>query len=164
MTVMADTTIKQPIYIGSDRRSLVATILTGFVVGVGGWLLDLAIQRFFVVPVFCNDANSFSVCANGGTIAWVIAIVIVSVIGLFSLVRINVFRPLLVVLAAVAALWGVFGWLGPLAWWQATLWQGVLFALAYILFTWIARTERFPVAFIVTVLVIILLRLVVVTS
>ena len=161
---MADTTVKQPIYIGSDRRSIVSTILAGFAVGAAGWLLNLAIQRFFVEPVFCRNADSFSACANGGTVAWVIAIIIVSAVGLFSLVRTGIFRPLLVVLAAVVTLWGAASWLGPLTWWQATLWQGALFALAYILFAWIARTERFPVAFIVTILVIIILRLVVLSA
>lgn len=162
MTVMAE--VKQPIYISSDRRSIMTTLATGLFVGVAGWLLNLAIQRFFVEPIFCRNADSFAMCANGGTIAWVIAIIIVSAAGLFSLVRIGVFRPLLVVLAAVIALWGVSSWLGPLEWWQAMLWQGALFALAYMLFTWIARAERFPVAFIVTILVILLMRLVVVSA
>jgi len=162
MTAMADTTVKQPIYIGSDARSIVATIVTGFAVGASAWLLNLAVQRFFVEPVFCNNADSFAMCANGGTIAWVLAIIITSAIGLFALVRIGIFRPLLVALAATIALWGISSWLGPVVWWEATLWHGLLFALAYILFMWIARAERFPVAFIATILAIILLRIVVV--
>lgn len=161
---MANTAITQPMYVGSDRRSIINIALTGLGVGIIGWLLNLAIQRFFVIPVFCNNTDSFSMCANGGTIAWVIAMIIVSAVGLFSLVNIGVFRPLLAVLATMVALWGVSTWLGPLEWWHAMLWHGGLFALAYLLFTWIARTERFPVAFIASVLVVLLLRLVVVSA
>jgi len=161
---MAQDTLRQPIYISSDRRSIVQTLLVGLAVGILGWLLDMAIQRFFIEPVFCRNADSFSMCANGGTIAWVIAIIIASAIGLFSLIRINVFRPLLVVLAAAVTLWGVSGWLGPLVWWQALLWHGALFAVAYLLFVWLARAERFPLAFITTIVVILLLRLVVLSA
>jgi hypothetical protein len=161
---MAQGDVKQPIYISTDQRSIVATVLTGFMVGAIGWLLNLGLQRFFVEPVFCNNTDAFSLCANGGTIAWVIAIVIASAAGLFSLVRAGIFRPLLVVLAAFITLWGVSNWLGPLAWWQAALWQGILFALAYALFAWVSRTERFPVAFILTIAIIIILRLVAVNA
>jgi len=144
----------------SERRSVLTTVLTGLAVGVVGWLLSLGLQRFFIEPVFCRNPDAFSTCAQGGTVAWVVAVVIISALGLIALVRTGVFRPLLVVLAAIAALWGASAWLGPLAWWQALIWHGVLFALAYALFGWIARTQKFPIAFVATIVIIIALRLV----
>ena len=157
---MADIEVPTPYYMTTERRSLIATAVIGFLVGALGWALNLGVQRFFVEPIFCRNVDSFANCAQGGTISWVIAIVIVSAVGLFALVRASVFRPLLVVLATIVALWGVFGWLGPMTWWMAILWHGALFALAYALFGWIARSDRFPVAFIAIIVIILLLRLV----
>ena len=59
---------------------------------------------------------------------------------------------------------GIASWIGPLSWWQASLWHGALFALAFGLFTLIARIERFGIAFVATVLLILLFRLVVVNA
>lgn len=157
---MADAEVNSPYYISSERRSVITTALTGLGVGILGWILNLGLQRYFIEPVFCRDTNAFNACAQGGTIAWVVAIVIVSAVGLVALVRTSIFRPLLVVLAAIIALWGASGWLGPLVWWQAILWHGLLFALAYALFGWIARTDKFPIAFIAIIIIIVLLRVV----
>lgn len=151
-------------YVAPDRRSVLGTVLTGLVVGVVGWLLSLAIQTWIIDPVFCRSPQTFAVCANGGTIGWVIAMILVSIASLLSLVRNGVFRPLLVVLASLIALWGASAWLGPLPWWQGMLWHGVLFALAYALFAWVARLSNFLIAVIVTIVLIVAARLVVIGS
>src|SRR4051812_20656734 len=127
------------VYVESDKRSMIGAAVTGLLVGVVGWLASMAIQTWIIEPIFCRSAQTFSVCSNGGTIAWAVALIIVSIVGLLSLVRTGVFRPLLVVLASLVTLWGVSAWLGPLPWWQALLWHGLLFAAAYSLFAWIAR-------------------------
>lgn len=157
---MAEVGTDSPYYMSTERRSLIATTLSGLAVGIVGWLLSIGLQRFFIEPVFCRNADAFATCAQGGTVAWIVALVIASAVGLVVLVRTSVFRPLLVVLAAIITLWGVSTWLGPLVWWQALLWHGLLFALAYALYGWLARAEKFPVAFISTVVVILALRLV----
>lgn len=151
-------------YIAPDRRSVVGTLLTGLVVGLVGWLLSLAIQMWIIEPIFCRSPQTFAVCANGGTIGWAIAMIIASVASLLSLVRSGVFRPLLVVLASIIALWGASAWLGPLPWWQGILWHGALFALAYVLFAWVARLTNFLLAVIITIVLIIAARLVVINS
>ena len=160
---MAEVTTRS-VYITPDRRSVVGTLLTGLAVGIVGWLLNLAIQAWIIEPVFCRSPQTFAVCANGGTIAWVIAMILVSIASLLSLVRSGVFRPLLVVIASLIALWGVSLWLGPLAWWQAMLWHGALFAVAYGLFSWVARLSNFLLAVIVTTILIIASRFVVINS
>lgn len=151
-------------YVAPDRRSILGTVLTGLVVGLVGWLLSLAIQTWIIDPVFCRSPQTFAVCANGGTIGWVIAMILVSIASLLSLVRNGVFRPLLVVLASLIALWGASAWLGPLPWWQGMLWHGVLFALAYALFAWVARLSNFLIAVIITIVLIVAARLIVIGS
>lgn len=152
------------VYVAQERRSVVGAAVTGLIVGVVGWLVSLAIQAWIIEPIFCRSAQTFNVCSNGGTIAWTVALIIVSIVGLLSLVRTGVFRPLLVVLATLIALWGVSAWLGPLPWWQALLWHGVLFALAYSLFAWVARIQSFLLSLIVTIVLIIIVRFVVLNS
>jgi hypothetical protein len=119
----------------------------------------LLVQNFFIANVFCRSADDFAVCANGGTVAWSVAFVIVGVVSVFALVRSSVYRPLLVVLAAFVALWGIAPWLAPLAWYWAAVWNIVLFALAYALFAWLATIERFLYSFIATAIVVVLVRL-----
>lgn len=134
--------------------------LVGLVVGLVGWLLNMFFRQAVVVPLFCNSPDSFGVCNNGGTYTWWAATVILTVASLFVMVRRNVYRPLLVVMAVIASLWGSWLWLGYLEWWHATLWQGVLFGLGYALFTLIARIANFGISLGVMVAVVIALRLI----
>lgn len=143
-----------------QRNALVASASIGAGVGLFGWLLALLVQNFFIVNVFCRSADDFGVCANGGTVAWGVGFVIVGVASIFALVRTNVYRPLLVVLAAFFALWGIAPWLAPLAWYWAALWNIVLFALAYAVFAWLATIDRFLYSVLATVVVVVLARLV----
>lgn len=152
------------VYVAPDRRSIVGTFVTGALVGVFGWLLSLAVRTWIIDPVFCHSTQSFSICANGGTVAWTVAMIITSIVGLLVLVKSGVFRPLLIIIAAFIALWGVSGWLGPLPWWQAMLWHGGLFAVAYGLFAWVARVKAFLLALVLTIGLIIVTRLVVTNS
>ncbi len=152
------------VYVAQEQRSVIGAAITGLFVGIVGWLVSMAIQAWIIEPIFCRSAQTFNVCSNGGTIAWTVALIIVSIVGLLSLVRTGVFRPLLVVLATLIALWGVSAWLGPLTWWQALLWHGVLFALAYSLFAWVARIQSFLLSLVVTIVLIIIARFVVLNS
>jgi len=155
---------KSQFYVPQERRSFIGVVVTGFLVGVLSWLLSLGLQAWIIEPIFCRSEQSFDICANGGTIAWTASVIIVSFLGLLSMVRTNVFRPLLVVIATLIALWSVSAWLGPLEWWQAMLWHGLLFGLAYIVFAWVARIQNFLLSLVVTIILIILARLVVINS
>lgn len=143
----------------SNRRVLTRVAATGAGVGLAGWLLSLAVSNFFIVPVFCRSADSFGICAQGGDYAWTISFIVVSIVAVFALVRLNVYRPLLVVLAAFVALIGIAPWLAPLAWYWAALWNVALFGLAYAVFAWLATMENFLNSLIATIVVVILARL-----
>ena len=135
-------------------RRVWLTAATGALVGILSWLFSLFLQWVFIEPVFCQSTDSFSTCANGGTISIVLALAVVSSLGLLSLIRLAVYRPLLIVLASLVTLAGVNGWLGSLSWYEASAWYGLLFAITYVLYAWIARLVSFPVA-LITMLVII---------
>lgn len=141
------------------RESLINAGLIGLGVGVVGWLLTIAFTNFIMEPIFCRSADTFTVCDNGAAISWGVAHVVAAVASVLALVRTNVYRPLLVVLAALIALWGLSAWLAPLAWYWQLLWQAVLFALAYGLFAWLAALERFTLSIVATIVVVVLIRL-----
>lgn len=150
-----------PIYT-VGRNSLIVAFAVGAFVGLFGWLLMLAINNWVLTPVFCRSSDSAAVCLNAPLTAWVISYVLMSIVGLFALIRANVFRPLLVVLAALVTLWAVGLWFAPVLWGFGLLWGAILFALAYALYTWLASVESFLVASILTVVVVILMRLLIV--
>lgn len=140
------------------RGLLFAALAVGAFVGLFGWALTVAINGWVLNPVFCRSADTASACANADITAWIIAHVLVSIVGLFMLIRANIFRPLLVTLAAMITLWAIGLWFLPSVIWAGLLWETILFALAYALFTWIASMKRFSYSLIVIVILVILFR------
>ena len=141
-------------------RDLVLAFIIGIFVGAFGWLINLFLLNYFIEPVFCGSQDSLSACANGSTIAWVLAHVLVVGASVVALLRAEIYRPLLVALAVLATAWGMNNWLGELDWWSATLWQAGVFALAYGAYAWIARIRQFWLAAVITIAVVVFSRLV----
>lgn len=141
------------------RNSVVIALSVGAVVGFFGWLLTLGIHNWVLSPIFCRSSDTAAACANSDFTAWVVAYILISIVGLFMLIRASIFRPLLVVLAALVTLWAIGLWFMPQVWWVGLLWQTGLFALAYALYTWLASIEKFVVASLLIVVVVILMRL-----
>ncbi len=134
-----------------DIKSLISIFLTGILTGLLGWLLYMAINQFFIEPVFCRSAETFAICKNGGTIAWVSAHIVILAAATAALARLGVYRPLLIIIGVLISLWGAHSWLGGLEWYTALMWQGLLFGLAFALFGLIARIPSFLFAIIGTV-------------
>lgn len=147
-----------------DLKALALLAGIGAAAGVIGWLLTLAITQFFIDPVFCQSPDNFSVCRNGGTIAWISAHVVTFAALVAVFARFAVYRPLLVVLGLIVALWSANVWLGAMVWYSAALWQAVLFGVGAALFGWIARIPKFFIAAIVTLLFAIMARVVLMLS
>lgn len=147
-----------------DLMALLRMLAVGAATGILGWLLYLGIAHYFIEPVFCRSAEAFTICRNGGTVAWVSAHLVVLAAAVAVLARLAVYRPLLVVLAVLISLWGAHGWLGGMAWYIGVAWQAFLFAAAFAAFGWIARTTNFLVALVVTLAVVVLARVVLMLS
>lgn len=154
--VIADTATVVP-----AASSLPAVLGVGAFVGFFGWALTVAINSWVLNPVFCRSADTAAACSSAGLTAWIIAHIIISVIGLFMLIRANVFRPLLVVLAALATLWIIGLWFIPSVWWVGLIWETVLFALAYALYTWIASAKNFIFSLVAIIVLVIVFRLII---
>lgn len=129
-------------------RSVLLTGLTGFFVGSGIWLLTLALQRWVITPLFCRSTDLAGACDSGYVGAFIFAQVILHMVGLFVLVNLGVYRPLLVIIASITALYGIDTWLGGLVWYEAAAWFGLVYALAYVFFAWLGRIASFALVLI----------------
>lgn len=139
-------------------QTVLQAALLGAGLGVVSWLLTMLIRQVIFVPLFCGDpSNSMCVGSTGG--AGVITLIAVSIAGLLGLVRLGVYRPLLVALAAAVTLWDMAIWLGKLYWFEALAWSIVLYALSYVVYTWLVRPRNFGFALGLVVIVALLARI-----
>lgn len=139
-------------------QALVQVVLLGAGLGILYWLLTLLLKQIIFVPLFCGDpANNMCVGATGG--AGVVALILTSIAGLLGLVRLAIYRPLLVAIAVAVGLWGLAAWTANMYWFEAIAWTIGLFALSYALFTWMVRPRSFPFALILVVVAVVLMRI-----
>lgn len=132
-------------------------VLLGALVGAITWLLALALERYMLTPFFCGGEDSVALCLNSTVVASNIAAVLVGVMTVPLLAMISMKRALLVVSAAVVALWGVAAWVaGP--WYVSLLWTIAAYAAVYAVLTWINRLRGDISAIIFVVLFVVLAR------
>jgi hypothetical protein len=132
-------------------------------IGAASGLISILIYFLLVsvvVPgLFCQDPAT-SVCASAPTTMNGIALIIGGGSGLYGLIRLRVFRPLLVVLATILAIGGIAQPLSSVPWYWAILSTMLLTMAAYALFSWVAQLRSFIVAALLTVVLTIVTHLV----
>lgn len=133
---------------------LAAGLLVGFLVHIG----TIGLQQYAFEPLFCPQDTS-QYCSNSGQISSTLSTLIFHFLGLVALVRLGVTRPLLVVLASVVTLLGMYVWLDGLTWWVGALYSALLVGVSYIFYSWINRTSQFTVALGLTIAGVIIARL-----
>jgi hypothetical protein len=133
---------KQLLFTPMDTSRLVAVLLLGAVIGLLVWGLSLTIDRYILTPTLCQGSQLLQ-CSNTATYAEDIASIIGAAAGLFFLVRLQVYRPLLVVVAVITSLWGIIGQSALLPWYGIGIAAILLYAFAYGLFAWVARFRSF---------------------
>lgn len=136
--------------------------LIGAGLGVLYWGLTLLVGQFIIDPIFCRDAANASTCTSSVEISGNIAGILVATIGLGVLVRLGVLRPLIVAVATAATLWGLAGLTDGLGWAEVAAWSAVLYALCYVLFSWISRYARSVPVLIAAIVIVIIARIVLV--
>lgn len=140
-------------------QTIMQVALLGIGLGILSWVLTLLIRQVIFVPLFCGDpANSLCVGATGG--AGTIALIVTALAGLLGLVRLGVYRPLLVALAVAISLWGVSSWIGDMFWLEAVAWSVALYLTAYVAFTWLVRPRAFGMAIALVLLAVVVARLI----
>ena len=144
--------------VSSRRDELIRTLLTGVGVGVIVGLLAYLLEQFVFAPLLCDQDGAGS-CVNVATYSSAVAILVGALAGLISMTTLQVYRPLLIVLAATVSLWGFHGLVDGMAWYWTLLVLAVLFSLAYALFAWLARIRSFIFALAVVTIAVVLVRM-----
>ena len=141
-------------------REVATVLVIGAIVGLLTAITYYLLERFVFSAVLCREGADSS-CADAPNYAMIVATVVGTIVGLVALVQARVYRPLLVVVGTAAALWGVSGLVADLAWYFALAIAVALYAVTYLLFSWMARIRSFIAALIVTALLIVAARFII---
>jgi len=144
--------------VNSRRGELVRTLLAGVGVGVVVSLLVYLLEQFVFAPLLCGQNGSGS-CVNVTAYSSAVAMLVGALAGLVSMTTLQVYRPLLIVLAATISLWGYYTLVVGMTWYWMLLVAAILFGLAYALFAWLARIRSFIVALVIVIVMVVLVRL-----
>lgn len=155
--IEADSTEQKTPVLGLHLSDLWRVLAAGAGVGFAIWLIGSLLERFVFGPVLCRPIAPGE-CHLAPVYSMVASMIIANILGLITLIRLRLYRPLLVILAAAIALWPLASVMTGSAWYVALLAFVVLWALAYGLFGWIARTKSFVLAIALTAVAVLLVR------
>lgn len=143
-----------------NLRHVVTALVVGIIVGAIAFGLALILEKYVFTPIGCVAGSSVVSCDNVGAISHNIALLFALGVGLTLLVRVVAFRPLLVILGSVVALWGIGARLSVTSWPVAFGLTALTFGLIFVLFTWLAMPRRFWLAALLVALTAVTLRVV----
>lgn len=145
-----------------QRQQVIKVVVVGLAAGVVSWGLTQFLNGSLLSPVLCtNQANTR--CTESLVVSSGIATIIAAVVGLLGLVRTGVYRPLLVVAATSVGLWGLGAFVSGLSWYEGLAWAGILYALHYVAFFWLARQRSLISALLTTIGTVVIIRVLLVT-
>lgn len=149
---------KSASYIAVSGRQIFGTIAVGAIAGLISWGLAILIDTYLLKGVFCQTMVNEQ-CASTGSYAQTISNVLAVAVAVFTMVKLQVFRPLLVGLGAVISLWGIAGTLAVLPWYTAGLISIMVSVVSYLTFMWVARIRLFSMSLVILVVVVAAARL-----
>lgn len=149
----------QTVYIPMSRQQLIQVALFGIVAGLIVWGLTYVLETYVLKSLLCATKQA-STCAVAAQYGEVIATLVAGAIGLFVLVKIQVFRPLLVVIATVVSLWGLVSVVSEQPWYVMGLSLAGMYLVGYLVFTWVTRLRVFWLVIILLLALIAAMRLI----
>lgn len=138
-------------------NTMVQVALLGIVLGAVSWILTAVLDRFVIGALACGGNGP--TCDVSTSIAGNVAIVLTAIGGLLGLVRLGIYRPLLVIIAAAIVLWGISGLTLGMQWYEAMAWTVLFTAIVYTTFVWLVRPRFFLAAIILILIVVLASRL-----
>jgi hypothetical protein len=118
-----------------SSRQLLGAGLIGLLIGLVVWGISSIVDQYVLKLLFCQSSE----CVETTPYAIATASIIGAALGLFSLVKLRVLRPLLIVVAAMAALWGLSLHVAELPIYGVILANVFLYGAMYLLFAWLGR-------------------------
>ena len=90
-----------------------------------------------------------------------IATVLVAFVSVIAMMGLRMVQPLLVTSASGATLWGLSSLTNGLQTLEVVLWSAFLYAICYMLFSWMSRYNRVVPVLLVTAMIIISMRMII---
>ena len=149
--------VRESPFVTMTLRELIATAIWGVVIGLVTAFIYIMLYKFVFSTVLCR-AQSTGSCDQAPSYAAIVTLIISLVAGVGALARLRIYRPLLVVIAALVSLWGLQSDVMGMPWYWAVPATAVLFGLAYALYAWLSRIRNFILAIVVIAVVVILVR------
>ena len=142
-------------------RELARIGAIGAVIGALSVGLYVLFYTYIFQAVLCRDQAN-TACGQAATYAAITTAFIASFVAVVVLAHIRVYRPLLIILAAILALWGIQAIAAVLPWYWALVGMIAVGALAYSLFAWIARIRSFILSAVVAIVIAVIIRCIIV--
>ena len=138
--------------------SVQAIALLGALLGLGFWLLSTLLNRFIIEPIICQSSDTL-ICAKSISMSGDVATILIAAIGIMLMISLKMVRPLIISVSSAAVLWGLSVWTSSLGWVEAIFWSVILYTIAYVLFSWIARYLLIKPVLVVMLLIIVAARI-----
>lgn len=148
----------KPTIIDQQRSLMLRVAGVGVVLGLSAWALTYVLERFVLSSLLCGEQGP--ACASSTAYAGGIATVIIAIVGVAVLVRLTVYRPLLIAIGVAISLWGLATWLVGLGVLESVGWTILLYVLGYLAYAWLARIRNVPVMLVLVALLVIATRVV----
>lgn len=153
---------RQSLIVSMSSGDLIGIFLLGGSIGLLGWALGALFNQYVFEAYLCQG-DVVDRCYLAKDYSAVIAAIIASVAALAGLVRLRIYRPLLVLIASMIGLWGILQLSWSLPWYQGLAISIVIYALAFGTFSWVSRIRPFLISLAVILVLVIVLRLVIVS-
>ena len=159
---MNDSQVDEPsLIVPVSRNDVISVLVLGGLVGLVCWVLGMLSHRYIFDSYLCQG-EVVSQCGYAKDYAAVVAVLIGSIVALSGLIRLRIYRPLLVVLASMLSLWGMLQMVWGLMWYQGVVIAVLMYALAFVTFSWLSRLRPFWIALATIIVLIIAVRVVLV--
>lgn len=133
---------KQATIVPMGYQQLLRVVLVGALVGLVTWGLAHILDTYVFKGIICQGSATMK-CESSFNYASSSAMIVAAALGALALAKLQVFRSLLAVIATTVGLWGLVVMVEELSWQVAVLLSVLLFAVAYSVFTWVARIRSF---------------------
>lgn len=143
-------------YVSGAHNWFVVAII-GIGLGVLTWIVAWALGAFVMDPLLCRD-SALQACGKSGAVAGNLALIVTAIVGAIALIRLHIRHALWAVLAVVLSFWGLQSLTSVLPWIEGLVWTSVLFALGYVLFTWILRLRSTTMAVAISIALALIFR------
>jgi hypothetical protein len=137
-----------------NRRTFFGILLIAGCTAVMTLIVARLLNQFVVAPALCGSAQT--ICTNSVSVSFHLASLIAAIAAVAMFVNLSVYRPLLVVIAALIGSWGIYGQAFPLITMSWYLQLAIIFfvnSVSFLAFAWILRAYNLAAGLVLTVVI-----------